>query len=91
MLVARGSRSAGDDELVRGKAGTFVGLKHAVTEGVLLGHREVGLNVGLFHVHVLRIGMRVGRTGRGRSTWNQICAIHLPAVVHGNEMRRARG
>ena len=32
-----GSRSSGDNELMRGKAWTLVGLEHAVAEGVLLG------------------------------------------------------
>lgn len=68
-----------------GKAGPFVGLKHAITKGVLLGDREVGLDVRLFDVIVLGIGMRVGRAGGRWSTWNQVCPVHLSAVVHRNE------
>ena len=67
------------------KAWTFVGLKHAVAKRVLLGQREVGLNVGWLDVHVLRVGMSVRRAIGGRRARDQVRPVHLAAVVHGNE------
>src|SRR5580704_17945495 len=61
-----GGRSTGNDELVRRKAWTFVGLEHAVAECVLLGQGEVRRNIGWQDVLVLRIGMQAWRTQRCR-------------------------
>src|SRR5208337_647993 len=80
-----GRRSAGKNELVRGKAGALVGLKHAIAEGVLLGQSEVRLNAGWVDIHELRVGMRIGRTIGGWTAWDQVRAVHFAAVIHGDE------
>ena len=66
-----------------GKAWALVGLKHAVAESVLLGQREVGLNIGWLDVHELRIGMGVGWVAARRR--DQVRAVHFAAVVHGDK------
>src|ERR1700724_3922750 len=57
---------------MRRKAGTLVGLEHAVGERVLFGHLEVGLHLGLVHVSK----RAVLRTGRARNRI-QVRPIHL--------------
>ena len=85
-IAARaGSRCTGNNELVRRKAWTFVGLKHPIAKRVLLRQREVRLNVSRFDIHVLRIGMRVWRAIGRRRAGDQVRSVHLAAVVHGNE------
>ena len=70
---------------MRRKAGSLVGLEHAVAESVLLGQCEVGLNVGWIDVHELGVGMRIGRAVGGGSARDQTRPVHFASVVHGNK------
>src|SRR5258708_29162712 len=72
IASGRWSRCPGDDELMRRKARTLVGLEHAVGESVLLSHLEVGLHLGRIHVSK----RAVLRAGRARNRI-QVRPIHL--------------
>src|SRR5579864_7741553 len=80
-----GSRCAGNDELVRGKAWSLIGLEHAIPECVLLGEREVGLHFCRVHILELGVGWRaVDRSGHANGR-NLIGPIHFAAMVHGHK------
>jgi hypothetical protein len=65
---------------VGGKAGTLIGLKHAVAKGVLLGHMEIRLNVrGLY---VRERGVR-----RRRGTVHSALSGSSVEIAHLNKRR----
>ena len=45
VTVLAWRRSTGNDELVRGEAGSLVGLEHPIAESVLFRQLEVGIEV----------------------------------------------
>src|SRR5260370_24310898 len=87
IACGRWRGGCGDDELVSGKAGTLIGLKHAVRESVRLGNLEVRLDVGGVHVLELRVGRRATDRAGLATDGDLVGAVHFSAVVHGDKSR----
>src|SRR5215475_10709603 len=69
---------------MRRKARTFIGLKHAIAERVLLGHLEVRLRLCRIHIKKLRVGRtRWDET----SDFNPVRSMHGSGIVLGKEIR----
>src|SRR5277367_1203686 len=80
------SRSAGENELMRRKTWSLVGLEHPVTEGVGFGELEVRGNVAGNNVLKPWIGRRAtGRSVGVAGHTDVVGSIHLAIVVHGEK------
>ncbi len=71
-----------NDELMGGKAGSLVSLKHAVGEGVLLSQREVGLDLRWIHIHELWVRRRTVGSTLGAGDLDLIGTIHFATIIH---------
>ena len=51
LLVAAGAEVSGPDELMARETRSLVGLKHVISEGVLLGHLKISEAARLTRLH----------------------------------------
>ena len=68
-----------------GRTWAFVGLEHAIAEGVLLSNLKVRLNVRRLNIRILRVCRGTIRDCLTALGGYKVSAIHFTAVIHGVE------